>query len=257
MDSYREALKNSPQPPLPKATPQSSSKLPPNAVMTDATSMCPAPSPPPEPDACGSADQFTMSFDMSNHGYWCGGDNAPARGVAANGQDVAPNLEAYIPQDESKWDDWVKSKCLPSPINPVDRACMLHDLRLGKVRQEDPNLNADSEDRRVNQIHRQLLADFQRERNNAENDAFAQRTFPDNSNDSWVARKRAQWNRQRASGTSFASRGETAFRYMVWTTTPENQAAGRAARDGADQSTGRAAPGNGAGSGAVIGTGGQ
>ena len=150
--------------------------------------------------------QFKKRYNLMNYGYWCGGNNAPAK------QPV--NLEPYIPEDESKWDDWIKEKCLPAPVNKVDRACMLHDLRLGRIRQIDPNLDANSKHPLVYDAHKKLQEDFKRERDNPENDKIAMTGEKD-----WF-NKPTYDNRKR--GTSYAYRGEKVFYYhMMPKTNPE------------------------------------
>ncbi|MDM8550725.1 hypothetical protein QUF72_11630 [Desulfobacterales bacterium HSG2] len=127
--------------------------------------------------------QFKERYDLMNYGYWCGRKNAPAK------QPV--NMEPYIPEDESEWEDWIKKKCLPPPIDDLDHVCMLHDLRLGRARQTDSDLNANSRHHLVNKAHQQLLEDFGQAGKN-----------------------------KKLSGKArfYACRGIVAFKFMVWKT---------------------------------------
>lgn len=233
MKLYREELSDTPQPPPPVAIPQPVATPIPNCDETGMSEPCGG-SESPEPDACGVADLFETSFEGQNYGYWCGGNHAPARGTVGDGTRVGPDLEGMIPDNEDEWANWIEEKCLPVPLNDVDHACMLHDLRIGLARKSNPNLDANSKDHRINQIHRQLLEDFQRESNDPSNDDFANQ-LPDNPNDNWFEKKAKRF---RIRGTNFAAAGVVAFKYMVYKTTPDDEAAGGAADSGAGAATG-------------------
>jgi uncharacterized Zn-binding protein involved in type VI secretion len=102
---------------------------------------------------------------LLEHGHWCGPDRAPA---------LQAGLESQIPADESTWSEWVTSNSLPAPSDGVDRVCMLHDLRLGKLRQQNPDVTFSSGNFDVAKTHAKLMLDFASQAANVNNPIGAQ-----------------------------------------------------------------------------------
>jgi hypothetical protein len=85
---------------------------------------------------------------LTEYGYWCGEKNAPA---------LNHGLETQIPADPSQWNTWIKENHLPEPWDKVDRACMVHDLTLGKLRSENPNTGFMSVDPGVSSLATSMI----------------------------------------------------------------------------------------------------
>lgn len=85
--------------------------------------------------------------EWKNYGCWCGEHLAPAQ-----------PYEKDIPNDKSKYGDFLKEKGLPQPYDPVDECCMIHDLELGAARKENPNLAWNSGSMKIAGINARMSA---------------------------------------------------------------------------------------------------
>ena len=101
------------------------------------------------------------SWLSPEYGHWCGATNAPADEAGVDflvDDDVIQSTDSAL--------KWVLDHGLPEPTNALDRACMMHDLRLSNLSKKkypdgSRKVKFNAADKELSDIHRQLRNDLE------------------------------------------------------------------------------------------------